>query len=55
VRYVALLGGQVATLADRDAVAAQERRFGRPYLAILREKAVAVRRAVELGEQLLGG
>lgn len=53
VRYVPLLGGQAHTAADPGLVAAQERRFGRPYAEIAAAKFRALERAVELGVQVL--
>jgi hypothetical protein len=53
-RYAWLAGGQPALAADPQAVAEQERRFGRPFDEIAAEKARVVARALELGEWALG-
>jgi hypothetical protein len=53
VKYVPLLELQVATASDPDKVAAQERRWTRPFAEITAVKSTVVRRAVELGEWAL--
>lgn len=54
LRYAWLAGGQTVALADADFVAAQERRFGRPYDSVLAAKLRVCERAVLLGEAALG-
>ena len=54
LRYAWLVGGQPALLAEPDGVASQERRFDRPYEAILAAKLRVCERALWLGEMALG-
>ncbi|HET6815628.1 MAG TPA: hypothetical protein VFH66_00170 [Mycobacteriales bacterium] len=52
-RYAWMGAGQARILADPAAVAAQERRFGREYDAVLAVKARVVEHAIQLGEWAL--
>lgn len=54
LRYAWLAGGLAAMAADPEAVAAQERRLGRPFDGILAAKARVCERALDLGEWALG-
>lgn len=53
-RYTWLIGGQPRLAIDPAAVAEQERRLGRPFVAIAEAKARVVRRAIDLGTWALG-
>ncbi len=54
VKYVPLLELQVGNVQDPATIEAAERRHGRAFRDILTAKARVVRRAVELGEWVLG-
>jgi aminoglycoside phosphotransferase (APT) family kinase protein len=53
VHYTPMLGFQAAAVADADAVAFQERRWGRTFGQITATRGAALQRAIELGEQVL--
>ncbi|MGZ4611157.1 MAG: hypothetical protein ACXV2H_12935 [Actinomycetes bacterium] len=54
VRYTSVLATQADLAADPDRVESLERRWGRPFEALVADRARVVSRAVELCEEVLG-
>ena len=53
--YTWMAGMQVVRAAQPDFVAGQERRFNRPFVEIVADRARVIARALDLGEHALGG
>jgi len=54
VHYTWMLGGIAQAAQNPDTVAAQERRFGRPFADLVADRARVVEHALRLGESALG-
>ena len=55
LRYTSMLPGQAEITADPERVDGLERRWGRPFEAIMGDRARVVARALDLAEEALGG